>query len=1035
MKKVLCLFLSACFALMAWSQELTVNGVVVDVYDKEPLPGVSVMIKDQFATAVMTDIDGKFTIKAPKGAELVFSFIDYNPSTVKVTSDAPLTVDMTRKSLMLEEVVAIGYGVQKKSDITGAISSISSDDIERTPVSNPIQALQGRASGVQVMQNTGAPGAASTIKIRGTGTVNDSDPLYVVDGFIVDNIDHINPNDIASMEVLKDAASSSIYGARSANGVLLITTKSGEKNKLRVVFDTYVGFSNPWKKIDVMGVEDFALMRDYVEGHTNYSYLGQIYHTRDKQGNDVFDDGKYHRLDSIRNTSPSSWWDAVTRTGIKQSYNLNISGGGEKTQYMVSGSYYNEKGIVRTSDYERFTMRMNLNNHLTSWMTLRTNMLYTHDDKSRVPEGQNSVLKRSLHQSPLVSTYNVYGYWQENHPLAILDRYHNDDKNDRLDLNLSLDINLGKYFKYQFKFSNYTNFYNRYLFAEVAKLEENFVLPDDLTSVTRYSTRNNKLEMNNIVTFDWSKNKHSVSAVVGQTLEKYNLENVRAVKQGTPGNSENLRYLDAAYFGDWAEGGLREWNALGFLGRVNYSFDNRYLLQANFRADASSKFSKKDRWGYFPSASVGWRFSSEEFMRSLTALSFGKLRVGWGLLGNNRIDEYARYTIINNEFNYSYGLGNHTTQSGATATSLGNDHLKWEKTTSYNIGLDLGFFNNMLTATFEYYDKKTSDMLLRVPVSIAAGLNNAPMVNAGDVSNRGFEATINYNQRLRDFSWSVGFNLSYNKNKVTSLGLGDEPIYGGYLEEPSIQNYVTRTEVGMPIGYFYGYVTDGIFQTPEEVAHSAQNDGITQPGDFRFKDLNNDGKIDANDRTYLGSPHPDFVFGVPITVQYKNFSLSMFFQGQWGNKIFNVMEYYLNSAHGTGNVYADLRQNHWSGSYVADRQFWPANPNGTVPDLDTADRPFNYRASDFYVKNGSYVRLKDVRFTYTLPSKLAQKLYMQDALVYVSAYNLLTFTKYNGLDPEVGRNDGTESSNLYLGVDHGNYPQSRQFMVGLKLTF
>lgn len=1029
MKRLLCALFCSVLALGAFAQ---MKGVVVDADTQEPIIGASV-IAEAGKVGAVTNLDGEFSINVKPGTMLNVSYMGYSPQNVKASQN--MHIALKEVSQELSDVIVIGYGVQRKSDVTGAISSVSGKDITSAPVGNAVQALAGRAAGVQVMSNTGAPGGSTTIKIRGTGTVNDSDPLYVVDGFIVNNIDHLNPYDIANVEILKDASSSSIYGARSANGVVLITTKEGQSGKTQVSFDTYWGMSNPWKEIKVLNTEEFALMRDYNTGLSNYSVDGRLYYSKDANGDYYFDDGKKQRLDSISANSPDSWWKAVTRTGFKQQYNLSVSGGGDRSKYMISGSYFNEKGVVKTSDYERFSIRTNLSNKLTRWLTLRTSLLYTADDRSLVNEGQNSVLKRALNQSPLICIYNQKGYWTEDHPLAQLARNHNEAKSNRIDLNIDLTANINKFLTYQFKFSDYANFYNTYNFNEVNQLDVDFSIPEDKTSVSRYHAYTNKWEFNNLLMFRYEKGRHNIGATLGQTAENQSVDNITASKQGTSSNEPNLRYLTAAYYGDRTSGTLSEWSALGILGRINYSYNDLYLLQVNLRADASSKFSKSERWGYFPSASLGWRFFNEKFMKPLTWLSNGKLRLGWGILGNNRIGNYARYTQLVNDLNYSYGTGAHITQPGVAATSLGNDHIKWEKTKSYNIGLDLGFFNNRLSASFEVYTKRTDDMLLNVPVTNAAGLTTAPMVNAGSVDNKGVEVQMAWNDRIdKDFRYEVGFNVSFNKNEVVSLGTGNEPVYGAHLSEGSINNYVTKTEVGRPIACFYGYVTDGIFQSVEQIASSAQNDGLTKPGDFRFKDINNDGKIDSDDRTYIGSPHPDFTFGIPVSFGYKNYELTVFFQGQVGNDIFNVMDYYMNSNHGTGNAYANIRDMHWSGA-DGDRAFWAANPAGTVPDLRQADNQRNYRASDFYVKDGSYMRLKDVRFTYILPKNIVNKLSLSTLQAYVSAYNLLTFTSYNGLDPEVGRNSGSEGNNLYMGVDHGNYPQARSLTFGLKVSF
>lgn len=1012
---------------------VTITGVIVDSRTGETLIGAAILEKGT-DNGVTTNIDGEFSIRIRPQSVLVVSFMGYESQEINPGSNRNLQIKLVERTKELDEVVVIGYGVQKKSDITGSISSITGEDINSLPVSSSVQALQGKAAGVQIVQNTGAPGAKTTIKIRGTGTINDSEPLYVVDGFIVDDIEHINPNDIANIEILKDAASGSIYGSRGANGVVLISTKRGAAGKLKVNFDSYVGFSNPWKKVAVMGVDDFALMRDYVEGRNAYSANGKLYYSKNSTTGELeYDAGKFQRIDSLKRNTPANWWDAITQTGVKQQYNISLSGGTELHKYMISGNLYQEKGIVQTSDYKRFSSRVNLSNTLSKWLTMQTNILYTNDDRNIVPEGQNGVLKRSLHQSPMVFTYNTAGYYTEDHPIAQIARNHNNAGNNRIDLNTELTAKINKHLTYQFKVSEYANFYSRKRFLEVGKLEENFVMPTDLTTIELDQTSTNKWEVNNIVSFNWSNKLHSISAVAGQTVEAYKFNVQDMTRKGTSANTDNLWYLSAGYTGDVARELEYRWSALGFLSRLNYSYADKYLIQANFRADASSKFSSENRWGYFPSVSVGWKFSGESFMLDADWLSLGKLRIGWGQLGNNRIGEYAQYTLLNNMYNYSYGAGNHVLYPGKTSTTLGNPDIRWEKTESTNIGLDLNFFNNRLSTSIEYFDKITSDMLLRVPVVPSAGLVDAPMINAGSVRNSGIEVQLNYKEKINKMKFELGFNVSYIKNTVLSLGSGNEPVWGAYLEENSILDYVTKTEVGRSIGCFYGYVTDGIFNTTEEIQQSAQNDGLTFPGDFRFKDLNEDGRITAADRTYLGSPHPDFVFGIPVSISYANFDLNLFFQGQTGNKIFNVMEYYLNSAHGTGNVYADIRTKHWAGTYRADRTFFPENLSGSVPDLDGADLPRNFRASDFYIKDGSYLRLKNIQLNYNVSQNVCKALKLDQLTVYVGAYNLLTFTKYNGFDPEVGRNVGSETNNLYMGVDHGNYPQARTITAGIKV--
>lgn len=1020
----------------------TISGVVIDKNSGEPLIGASVM-EEGTTNGTVTDFDGFYTLTVKDGAQIIISYMGYEEQSIGAKDN--LKIELAETTQEMDELVVIGYGVQRKSDLTGAISSVKGEDLAATPVANAMQALQGKAAGVQVVQNSGAPGSSTTIKIRGTGTINNSDPLYVVDGFIVDNIDYLNPSDIANMEILKDAASSAIYGARGANGVVLITTKSGESGKLRVDVDAYAGFSNPWHKIPVLGLEEYALIRDYMTNSELYSSHGQLYMSVDENGNLYQDQAKVQRIDSFRHNSVDDWWDAITRTGLKQNYNVSLSGGSEKNKFLVSLGYFGENGIVKTSDYQRFTAHVNNDNTITKWLTAQTNVSYTYDNRNMVPEGANGVLKNALYCSPLTYLKNNVGYWNSQHPVAILDVNHNRRQTHNINLNLALNFKLGRFFNYQFKVSDYANFAKREQFDEVKKLETDFVMPGDLSTIYKTSEIVNKWEVNNLLHFNWNNAIHNVSATIGHTVEHYSYDYQYSLRKGTAGNSDNYHQLNAAYTGDYTRGYTEAWSAMGFVARVNYSALDRYLLQANFRADASSLFNAKNRWGLFPSVSVGWKFSSEPWLQDQNVLSLGKLRAGWGMLGNNRIGVNSKYTLIDQGYNYIYGA-NELLFPGASATTIGCSDITWEKTQSYNVGIDLNFFNNSLSSSFEYYDKLTTDMLLEVPVPNSAGLLKAPMVNAGSVRNRGVEATISYkgSAAKNKFKYEIGLNIAYLQNRVESLGTGNEPVWGAYLNESSIQSYVTKTEVGRPIGCFYGYVVDGIFQTDEEVRASAQEYDNTNfreviPGCFKFKDLNGDGIINEEDRTYLGSPHPDIVYGIPVMFSFYGVQIDLFFQGQAGNKIFNVMEHYMANSSTYGNMYANVGSTHWSGGENASwetRKWFPANTTGaTTPDLYTSDAAYNFRPSDYFVKDGSYCRLKTLTLSYNFPESVCQKMRAQNFSIYATVYNVATFTKYNGLDPEVGKFGGEEANNLYMGVDHGNYPQSRSFTFGLKLGF
>ncbi len=1037
---VILLLLLFC-AAAGYAQKITVMGTVTDAQTQEALIGLTVKEKGT-SNGAITDFDGKYTIQVEKNATLEFSYIGYETQYVAVNGRQTINVAMASVANALDELVVIGYGVQKKSDITGSISSISGKDVNNTPVSSALQALQGRAAGVNVVQNSGAPGGGTTIKVRGTGTINDADPLYVVDGFIVDNIDYINPNDIENVEVFKDAASSAVYGSRAANGVVAITTKSGKEGKTNITYDGYVGISSPWKTIDVMGADDYALMRDYINGTQTYSIDGKMFMSKNEDGTYYFDKDKYAILDTLHNNSCPNYWDAISRTGFKMSHGVSVSGGNDKTQYLASVSYFKENGIVNTSDYNRFNGRLNIRTKLAKWLTMTGNLLYTNEDRDIVPEGSNSILKQALFYTPMEYLRDNKGYWYGGNPLSVLDRNHQSMKRDRIDMNVMLDAKICKYLTYQFKASYYTVRQIDDNFTEVFGLNEDFVMPSSLTKVYKKQSNTDKWEINNLLTFMWNDDHHSVTVLAGQTAEGYKLSWQEGNRAGTPSNEDIYHYFSSAYTGDKVYGLDREWTAIGLIGRLNYSYNDTYLLQANVRADGSSKFAKGNKWGIFPSVSLGWKFSNEKFMKPFAKwLTNAKLRVGWGLLGNNRIDELARYTYLTSGYNYPFGLGNSTIYEGATSTVLGNDDIVWEKNESWNAGVDFSFFNNKLMFTAEYFNRKTTDMLLRVPTVGSAGLSEAPMTNAGAVRNYGWEFDVKWRDNIGDnWRYEAGFNLSWIKNKVISLGTGNEPVYGAYLWENSISDNVTKTAVGQPIGSFYGYVTDGIFQSYDEVRGSAQyevgkntTEQTTMPGDFRFKDLNGDNRITAEDRTYLGSPLPDFVFGIPISVGYKNFDLSLFFQGQTGNKIFNVMDYYLYNA-AEGNVYADIRGKHWSGQLEEQgRTFFPENRGAGIPDLSNNDAPRNFRASDFFVQDGSYLRLKQMQLTWNVPASVLKSLKISSLALSLTAYNLLTITGYDGLDPEVGKISGTEGNNLNMGVDYGNYPQARSFTFGVKL--
>ena len=598
-KRLTALIITTLVVVSAWAQQLSVSGVVTDKDTGEPLIGVTVRVAGQTGGTI-TDLDGRYTVSANQNATLEFTYMGYKKLSERIGGRRQINVQLQSDTQVLDELVVIGYGVQKKSDITGSISSVAGKDINDMPVSSALQALQGRAAGVNIIQNTGAPGGKTTIKIRGTGTVNDADPLYVVDGFVVDDIDYLNPNDIDNVEIFKDAASSAIYGSRAANGVVAITTKSGKEGKTHVTYDGYIGFYNPWKKIDVMGPEDYALMNDYLTNNNRYSYQGQLYMSPDADGNLVYDPAKAFELDTIRHNSAGNYWDAVTRTGIKQQHAVSVSGGTDKTQYLASASYYNEKGIVHTSDYQHFNARLNVKTQIAKWLTMTANAAFTSDGRNGVPEGSASILKHALAESPMTYLHDAKGYWYSNNPLAVLDRNNDSSHSQRTDMNLSLDAKILKGLTYQLKVSYYNTRQTNDNFTEVWGLNEDFTMPTSLSEVYKYQMNTGKWEVDNLLTYMLNAGKHSLTLLGGQVLEGMKTSYQQSSRRGTPSNEDVFHYLSSAYTGDKTYGLDRQWTSVGWIGRVNYSFDDTYLLQANIRADGSSKFSKNNRWGIFP---------------------------------------------------------------------------------------------------------------------------------------------------------------------------------------------------------------------------------------------------------------------------------------------------------------------------------------------------------------------------------------------------------------------------------------------------
>ncbi|WP_430814819.1 SusC/RagA family TonB-linked outer membrane protein [Carboxylicivirga sp. RSCT41] len=1029
MKRILFSLFLLCSLVMYGQAQKTITGTVIDDQNV-PLPGVNVVPKSNPSQGTITDIDGKYSLEVSESETLQFSFIGMQSQEFSVAGQSIINVTMLPDYIGLDEVVAVGYGVQKKSDITGAVASVKAEELEKMSTATVMQAMQGKVAGVNITSDTGSPGSPMTVTIRGRGTVGNSDPLYVVDGLPVSSIGFLNSKDIESMEVLKDASATAIYGSRGANGVILITTKRAKEGALSVEVDAYRGVQTAWKEPDLLNSEEWY----DVINIANFN-----------GGNDelVLRPG----ADDLTHTT--NWWDEITRSAVIEDYNVKVSGGTEKVKAFVSGNYFNQDGLIEGSGYKRYSMRVNTEMQVSDKLKIGQNLSISESTRKVINEGDyfNGIVNSALKLDPITPVRGEDGefmsspYTDVKNPVAQIANTHNKRRELRIAGNAYLDYKIINDLVFRTSYGMDINVVDRFNFNPTynyAADEQNLV-----NSVFRRNDRTLTWNWTNTLTYMKEIEKHSFSIMAGLDAQESEWEWFSASKNNIPSDESYLRYLRAAT-GDEngmasADGLLQsEWAMFSYLGRLTYSYDNKYLFTGNVRRDGSSKFGPEKRWGTFPSAAVKWKLSNEGFMQSLVTGGFltrVEIRGGWGQIGNDKIDlyQYEDPTVsMNQQYGYVFGKDNadQLLHYGGTIEGVGNKKIHWEVTESTNVGLDLGFFNNKLTATFDYFVKDTKDMLLRAPIPNFIGYTTSPYSNVGDVQNKGFEFVLGHKNQVGQFKYNVDFNIASIKNEVVNLG-GKDFIAAGYVR---IDNS-TRTQVGHEIGAFYGYVTDGLFQNWDEVnAHADAEGNLMQgdaiPGDIRFKDINGydengdltgqpDGKLDDADRTFIGSPHPDFTFGMNINMEYRNFDLSMFWQGVVGNDIYNFMIFETMNPGKTTNKYRDILGS-WSGE----------GTSNDIPILNGADANDNFRVSDRYLEDGSYLRLRNIQLGYTLPQTFTEKAGIERCRVYVSGQNLLTFTKYSGLEPEIGYYDQYSS-----GIDEGIFPHARTVSLGLNLTF
>ncbi|MEQ9287576.1 MAG: TonB-dependent receptor [Cyclobacteriaceae bacterium] len=993
-------------ATPARSQTSAISGKVVASDEGLGLPGVSILEKGT-GNGSVTDLEGNFSINAPANATLVFSFIGYQSQEVEVNSRSEIRVSLVPDLQQLSEIVVIGYGTQQKQELTGAVASVNVDNLQKLPGANVASMLQGQVAGVSSSLGSGAPGSAPVIRVRGLGTIGDNDPLFVIDG-IPGDISSINPNDIESISVLKDASAATIYGSRASNGVVIVTTKRGVEGAPVVTFNSYIGSSSITKKIDVL---DRAGLNQVSSGAYTADGLTALPFT------------------SLSGNTDTDWQDEMFRTGIEQKYDFAVSGGNQTSTYNFSAGYFNDQGTVIGTDFERFNFRMNADFRLSERIKVGQTISYARSNRNRLGEderGSNfgnagfspvlAILSSIPHNAvydaatvdgfanPEVASGNIVGTTQ-----LITDQ----GEDDRLQGNVYIEAKLIEGLKFRSRVG--VNIYNQFNVFHVPTYKFGPQEANAQADLSETRSRTTEVVWNNVLDFNRSFGDHNVSALVGSSAEKRQYRSTGGSNNELP---SNVLFALSAGIGDANSFGSNVSRSIQSLfGQFNYNYQDKYLVQASVRRDGSSRFGDQNKYGTFSSVSVGWRISEESFFNS-DVISNLKPRVSIGKLGNQNIDDFLFLaTVSSNNNALNYPLGGDDSQVvnvGTISQSLAATDIKWEESTTTNFGLDLGLLEGRIGLTFDYFNTETKDMLVGVPVPATTGLTVTPVTNGGEMTNKGWELGLSYRKAEGDFQYNVTGNISHSKNEVTKLGFRDESFTFGHVIFDT--HPTTKTEVGREIGGFFLYQTDGLFQNQSEVdSHGIQPNAA--PGDIRFVDVNEDGVLNDDDRTYLGSGLPDFEYGLTFNGSYKKLDFSVFVQGSQGNEVYNGTKVLLYRRQSDEkNFSADLL-NAWT----------PSNTGTSVPRITQSDPNQNIRPSDYFMEDGSYLRLKNIQVGYTFPA--VNKLF-SSARVYLSAENLITFSGYSGYDPGI-----TGYQQFSRGVDVGLYPQSKNIIMGVQLRF
>jgi TonB-linked SusC/RagA family outer membrane protein len=1005
-------------------QGVKVTGKVFSDEDLSGLPGVNVVIKGT-SVGTVTDLEGAYSIEVPdQNSSLVFSSVGFVTQEAVVGNRSVVDVTLTSDVKALSEIVVVGYGTQKRAEVTGAIVSIGADEITEVPITSAEQALQGRAAGVNVISN-GQPGASPVIRIRGLGTVNDNEPLIVVDGIVGARLEDINPNDIKSMEVLKDASTTAIYGALGANGVVMVTTKSGMKGKPKVSFDAWVGVQTQKKRYDVLNTDQYIQYATDI-GNLQVPVAIPLRITDPQYASYLQND--------------TNWQDAIFKDGVMQNYNLSVAGGGEMSNYIFSAGYMDQEGIIVNTGFQRFNFRANSDFTVGKFKFGETLTTSINQQRPYRDAGGRSQVEHAIKMAPYLPVYNPENLGGFQGPLSPLDNQDAENPvramtlTDRVNASETLlgtlfaewEIIDGLKLKTQggMNFRNYSEneFTPMFDDAQNDGGGQHFM---DRAVIDKNREKSQSLIWTNSLTYTKTiAEDHNIEALLVAEQQSTDFERIEASSTNQITDEIEQLSLNEANLSSNSS----EYRRVGYVGRLNYNYKGKYLLAASYRSDASSRFGANNRWGNFPSVAAGWRISEESLMQNISFISNLKLRGSWGKVGNDRIGDYRYSASLTNNYNYSFTAAE-VLGVGTTAVGPANPDLKWEETTMTNIGLDMGFLEDRLTVSVEWYSNKSDDLLMELPLSSSLGWHTPTVAkNVGSVETSGFEFVLGYNDREGDLQWSANLNLGTTKNEVLSLG-GVTSIAGGSFENENI----SRVIVGQPMFYFYGYEMEGIFQDQADIdGHATQQNA--QPGDVKFRDVAGapdengnptgpDGTIDSNDRTKIGNPFPNLTYGLSANFEYKGFDLNFFLMGVSGNDIYNTNIYDLEGMPRLFN----------SGVQVLDRWTGPGTSN-TIPRALGAGE--NVSVSTRFVEDGSFMRMRNISLGYTIPINAFNNA-ISKLRVYISGQNVFTITSYSGLDPEIGThltNDNVDR-NFELGIDRGNFPLPKSFTAGVQLTF